>query len=54
MTQSAAERNPDWEAVEVGILKTLPVRSSGAVADKEVEATGIGKVIVFCTPLVEA
>jgi len=34
--------------------KIFPARESGLWADKEVEATGIGKVIVFCTPLVEA
>ena len=34
--------------------KTLPVRDKGAVADKEVEATGIGKEMVFCTPVVDA
>ncbi len=33
------------------MLKTLPVRFRGAVADKEVEATGIGNEIAFCLAL---
>ena len=34
--------------------KIFPARESGLWADKEVEATGIGKEIVFWTPVVEA
>ncbi len=50
-SQSAAFRNPFWEAVEVGRERLLPEMDKGVVAVREVDATGMGKVMVDCKPV---